>query len=126
MLNLDKIIYTLEVLISGQKSYIRDVLGGAVKICSILGSAEAGPYAASSPGLGPGDPAATYTDFVFDTRTTLIEVIPLSSADDAGGGGGGNCPSPLGPGGTGLIAQTCLARFRNPLVRYVTGNIGSV
>lgn len=130
-IRLEKIIYTSEALTPAQKSYIRDVLGGAVKICSILGSAEAGPYAASSPDLDPGDgdgdPAATYTDFVFDTRANLIEVFPLSASySSADAGDDRDCPAPLGPGETGRIAQTSLARLRNPLVRYVTGDVGSL
>ena len=119
-ISLEKLIYTSESLTPVQKSYIRGVLG-AVKICSILGSAEAGPYGASSPDLTQDDPSTSYTDFILDTRTTLIEVFPLSFSD-----AGGGCPSPLGPGKTGLIAQTSLARLRNPLVRYVTGDIGSI
>ncbi|KAK8023486.1 hypothetical protein PG991_006725 [Apiospora marii] len=82
-ISLEKIIYTSEALSPVQKSYIRDVLG-AVKICSILGSAEAGPYGASSPDLNQDDPATSYTDFIFDSRTTLIEVFPLSFPDAGG------------------------------------------
>ncbi|KAK6859077.1 hypothetical protein PG995_004930 [Apiospora arundinis] len=121
-IRLDKIIYTSEALTPVQKSYIRDVLG-AVKICSILGSAEAGPYGASSPDLvGPDDPGASYTDFIIDTRATLIEVFPRIPQSSASGSSDGDCPSPLPSGQTGLIVQTCLERLRNPLLRYVTGD----
>ncbi|KAK8859087.1 hypothetical protein PGQ11_009821 [Apiospora arundinis] len=125
-IRLDKIIYTSEALTLVQKSYIRDVLG-AVKICSILGSAEAGPYGASSPDLvGPDEPGTTYTDFIIDTRATLIEVFPRIPQSNVNGSSGGDCPSPLPPGQTGLIVQTCLERLRNPLLRYVTGDVGSI
>ncbi|KAK6836924.1 hypothetical protein PG987_007419 [Apiospora arundinis] len=125
-LRLDKIIYTSEVLTPVQKSYIRDVLG-TIKICSILGSAEAGPYGASSPDLvGPDKPGASYTDFIIDTRGTLIEVFPRIPQSGANGSSDGDCPSPLPLGQTGLIVQTCLERLRNPLLRYVTGDVGSL
>lgn len=130
---LDKVVYTSEALTPAQRSYIRKVLGPALQICSILGSAEAGPYAASAPHIicppsgGDDDdndePAAVggFTDFVIDTRATLIEILPapLPDAQDP-------CPDPLVDGETGLVVQTSLSRLRNPLVRYVTGDVGSL
>ncbi|KAK6593629.1 hypothetical protein H4I95_11418 [Botrytis cinerea] len=91
---LDKIIYTSEPLTGPQRVFIKSVLGD-VDIFSIMGSAEAGPWAISSPKLtGEQDIKEIATDFVFDTRSMLLEIFPL----------------PL----------------RNPLVRYITGDIGSI
>ncbi|KAL0943349.1 uncharacterized protein CTRU02_201235 [Colletotrichum truncatum] len=117
-IKLDKIIYTSEGLSAGQKSHIHRVLG-PVEICSILGSAEAGPYGVSSPNLTPSDSTSDYSDFIIDTRMTLVEILPLSFPD-------GDIPNPLPEGETGVIAQTSLTRLRNPVVRYLTGDIGSL
>ncbi|KAJ4238410.1 hypothetical protein NW757_013110 [Fusarium falciforme] len=118
-IKLDKIIYTSEALNSVQKAHIYAVLG-PIKIVSLIGSAEAGPYGASNPDLTPTDPSANYTDFVIDTRTNLFEILPLSLSEND------RSASPLPEGETGIIAQTSLVRLRNPLVRYVTSDIGSL
>ncbi|KAI8654504.1 hypothetical protein NCS57_01196000 [Fusarium keratoplasticum] len=118
-IKLDKIIYTSEALNSVQKAHIYAVLG-PIKIFSLIGSAEAGPYGASNPDLTPTDPSASYTDFVIDTRTNLFEILPLSLDEND------RFASPLPEGETGIIAQTSLVRLRNPLVRYVTTDIGSL
>ncbi|KAI8713735.1 hypothetical protein NCS52_01218900 [Fusarium sp. LHS14.1] len=118
-IKLNKIIYTSEALNAVQKAHIYAVLG-PVKIYSIIGSAEAGPYGASSPDLTPTNPDANYTDFVIDTRTVMFEVLPPSLGESD------SFTTTLPEGETGIIAQTSLARLRNPLVRYVTGDIGSL
>ncbi|POR38335.1 Uncharacterized protein TPAR_01456 [Tolypocladium paradoxum] len=118
-IKLDKIIYTSEVLTAAQRALIKSVLG-PVKICSILASAEAGPWAVSSPDLTGMETVTSHADFVFDTRTMLVEILPLSSSED------GCVPDPLPQGEQGIIVQTSLSRLRNPLVRYDTGDIGSL
>ncbi|KAM0438456.1 hypothetical protein ACHAPT_001205 [Fusarium lateritium] len=118
-LKLNKIIYTSEALNASQKAHIYAVLG-PIKIYSVIGSAEAGPYGASSPDLTLTDPSASYTDFVIDTRTNLFEILPMSLAESD------RFTTPLPEGETGIIAQTSLSRLRNPLVRYVTTDIGSL
>jgi phenylacetate-coenzyme A ligase PaaK-like adenylate-forming protein len=119
---LNKVIYTSESLTASQREFIKSILGD-VKIFSILASCEAGPWAISSPDLteehiltGSG------TDFVFDTRSMLIEIFSPSALDDA------SSPSShlLPEGQTGIIVQTSLQRLRNPIVRYVSGDVGSV
>ncbi|KAG8673603.1 hypothetical protein FPOAC1_006917 [Fusarium poae] len=120
-IKLNKVIYTSEALTVAQKAHIYDVLG-PVKICSVLGSAEAGPYGVSTPELTPSEPGATYNDFIIDTRMTLIEILPIDYAENK------DIPVPdlLPEGETGVIAQTVLTRLRNPVVRYVTGDVGSL
>ncbi|KAI0002718.1 hypothetical protein F4779DRAFT_622163 [Xylariaceae sp. FL0662B] len=118
-IKLDKIIYTSEVLTAAQRTHITTVLG-PVKIYSILGSAEAGPWAASNPDVTGKGPVASHADFIFDTRSTLIEILSPSSAED------GPASSPMPDGEQGIIVQTSLTRIRNPVVRYVTGDVGSL
>ncbi|KAM0234343.1 hypothetical protein ACHAP5_010109 [Fusarium lateritium] len=117
-IKLDKIIYTSESLTAAQRKHIYTILG-RVKICSIVGSSEAGPFGVSNPDLTEVDPVADYADFVFDTRMNIFEILPLSCAETSE-------PERLPEGEKGVIAQTSLARLRNPLVRYITGDIGSL
>ncbi|GAT25082.1 hypothetical protein RIB2604_01900330 [Aspergillus luchuensis] len=125
VIKLNKVIYTSEPLIDSQKRYIHAILGPAVKIYSILGSAEAGPYAIHNPDL-TGEASSYHDmsiDFVFDTRSILVEIFPRSIMES-------DTPSsdlkPLPEGEEGVIVQTSLQRRRNPLVRYITGDLGSV
>ncbi|RAH56038.1 hypothetical protein BO85DRAFT_521328 [Aspergillus piperis CBS 112811] len=125
VIKLTKVIYTSEPLTDTQKRYIYAILGPAVKTYSILGSAEAGPYAIHNPDL-TGE-ASSYQDmsidFVFDTRSILVEIFPRSIMES-------DTPSSdlklLPEGEEGVIVQTSLQRRRNPLVRYITGDLGSV
>lgn len=121
-INLKKIIYTSEPLTSSQRLFIRSILSN-VKIFSVMGSSEAGPWAISSPDLtGEQILTGSSTDFVFDTRSMLIEIISPSDLD----GASQPHPNPIPLGEPGLVVQTSLQRLRNPLVRYNTGDIGSV
>ncbi|PYH72839.1 uncharacterized protein BO88DRAFT_422573 [Aspergillus vadensis CBS 113365] len=126
-IKLTKVIYTSEPLTDSQKRYIYAILGPAVKIYSFLGSAEAGPYAIHNPDLTREASSCQYSngsmDFVFDTRSILIEIFPHSVMES-------DTPSsdmkPLSEGEEGVIVQTSLQRRWNPLVRYITGDLGSV
>ncbi|KZZ90285.1 hypothetical protein AAL_07386 [Moelleriella libera RCEF 2490] len=120
-IKLDKIIYTSEGLTAVQRAHIYTVLG-RVKICFVLGSAEAGPYGASNPDLTLPGPDVNHNDFIIDTRMTLIEILPLSYPDV----GGDSIPGLFTDGETGVIAQTMLTRLRNPVIRYLTGDVGSL
>jgi phenylacetate-coenzyme A ligase PaaK-like adenylate-forming protein len=136
--NIDKIIYTSEGLAPSQRDFIFSVLG-PIKICSILGSTEGGPYAVSCPHLVEGDGSggigtastngistAAYRDFVFDTRMIMLEILPADTAEDEDAAAAATRPEPLGLGEQGLIAMTSLTRLRNPVVRYMTGDVGSL
>ncbi|KAF7904799.1 hypothetical protein EAF00_002133 [Botryotinia globosa] len=119
---LNKIIYTSEPLTGPQRVFIKSVLGD-VMIFSIMGSAEAGPWAISSPKLtGEQNVTEITTDFIFDTRSMLLEIFPTSVSDDIAP----LVSKCLPQGEKGLIVQTSLQRLRNPLVRYITGDIGSI
>ncbi|KAL7786727.1 hypothetical protein V8C37DRAFT_391862 [Trichoderma ceciliae] len=119
LIKLDKLIYTSEVLTSAQRAHIKKTLS-SVKIFSLLGSAEAGPWAASNPDITGRESTTSEEDLVFDTRAMLLEVFPSSFIQ------GDLQADPLPEGESGMIVQTSLSRLRNPLVRYVTGDIGSV
>jgi len=117
---LEKIIYTSEALTPSQRMLILEVLPH-VQVYSILGSAEAGPYAASRSHLSTVHwMTAPYEDFVFDTRMSRIEIFAQSSLEHD------SHPEPVEDGEQGIIAQTSLTRLRNPLVRYITGDVGSL
>lgn len=119
LIKLDKIIYTSEVLTLAQRAHIKEILSSA-KIFSFLGSAEAGAWAASNPDITGKESATSEEDLIFDTRSMLVEIFPPSLTE----GDFHACPLPEGE--SGMIVQTSLSRLRNPLVRYVTGDIGSV
>ncbi|RKK67273.1 hypothetical protein BFJ69_g14644 [Fusarium oxysporum] len=120
-IKIGKVIYTSEGLSIIQRAQIYEVLGPVI-IYSILGGAEAGPYGASSPFLVDFDPETNCNDFIIDTRMTVIEVFPLSCT----AGESGWIAEPLPDGETGVIAQTVLTRLRHPVIRYITGDIGSL
>ncbi|KAK7215778.1 hypothetical protein V2G26_003781 [Clonostachys chloroleuca] len=123
---LDKVIYTSESLTSGQRAELHKVLGADLMICSLLGSAEAGPYAFSCPSITgknqSSEGTTAYEDFVFDTRLTIMEILPATVDENDEN----QTLSPVPDGDKGVIVQTSLVRLRNPLVRYITGDVGSL
>ncbi|KAJ5644425.1 hypothetical protein N7507_010436 [Penicillium longicatenatum] len=119
---LDKIIYTSEPLTSPQRDFVKTVLGD-IKITSIIGSSEAGPWAISNPDLTREQSLTSgCVDFIFDTRHVLLQILPCSVLD----GASLSDTTPLPYGEWGIIVQTSLQRLRNPLVRYITGDVGSL
>ncbi|KAL2190917.1 hypothetical protein L209DRAFT_24694 [Thermothelomyces heterothallicus CBS 203.75] len=152
-IRLTKILYTSEPLTPSQRAYIADVLGPGVAIGSILGSSEAGPWAVGplrAPLAATAEEAeqkqqhedasaaadAGATDFVFDTRTMVIEILDPSSLSSSSSSsssetnGAGQqpvpVPEPVPEGTAGIVVQTSLQRLKNPLVRYVSGDVGSL
>ncbi|KAE8375733.1 hypothetical protein BDV26DRAFT_299489 [Aspergillus bertholletiae] len=122
-IQITKVIYTSEPLTAAQQSFLRETLGD-IKICSVMGSSEAGPWALSSPELvGEENLTSSSMDFVFDTRDMIIEILPPAALGDEKASSDIH-PLPLGE--TGIIVQTSLRRLRNPLVRYITGDVGSL
>ncbi|RAL03489.1 uncharacterized protein BO80DRAFT_349474 [Aspergillus ibericus CBS 121593] len=119
-LRLTKLFYTSESITSAQRGFLTSVFGD-LTICSVIGSAEAGAWGVSSSAL-TGIPKANYTDFIVDKRTMHLEVFPLTVADQEATA----CVKPVPLGQPGLLVQTSLQRLRNPLVRYVCGDIASL
>lgn len=118
--NLTKVIYSSEVLTAAQRLHIKETLGSNARIYSLLGSAEAGPWGISSTELCGREIKTATADFVYDTRHMLIEILPEVCVET------GSTTECLQDGEKGIIVQTSLCRLRNPLVRYITGDIGSL
>ncbi|OBT81497.1 hypothetical protein VE02_09880 [Pseudogymnoascus sp. 03VT05] len=60
-------------------------------------------------------------DFIFDTRNMIVDVMPLDFDLSTR-----HSPCRVVEGEMGVLIATSLQRLRNPLVRYVTGDIGSI
>ncbi|KNG81592.1 hypothetical protein ANOM_010299 [Aspergillus nomiae NRRL 13137] len=125
-LQIRKVLYTSEPMTPAQKNFIKSVLG-EVTIYSVIGSAEAGPWAVSNPLLTNHNTASSAADFIYDTRTMLLEVLPLSFQDAEVKS---YCDERhmvgVPDGEKGTLLQTSLQRLRNPLVRYVCGDVASL
>ncbi|KAI2620794.1 hypothetical protein GGS21DRAFT_548515 [Xylaria nigripes] len=119
-IHLEKIIYTSEMLTPAQRSYIHHVLG-PIKICSVMASAETGPWTASNPEFTGDSTIMDTADFIFDTRSMKIEIFPLSCQETDQ-----QTPNPLPDGEQGFVVTTSLSRLRHPVVRYLTGDIASI
>ena len=121
---LTKLFYTSESITSSQRGFLISAFG-ELTICSVIGSAEAGAWGVSSSAL-TGIPKGDYTDFIVDERTIHLEVLPMSVAEDEAISCSTTCVQHVPPGQPGLLVQTSLQRLRNPLVRYVCGDIASL
>lgn len=120
-IRLTKIIYTSESLTGPQQELIRSTLGD-IKVCSIMGSSEAGPWSVSNPEVTGDSGTCSVVDFLFDTRNMVIEILsPRVLEEDSL-----SMITPLAEGEEGIIVQTSLQKLRNPLVRYITGDVGSL
>ncbi|OXV08597.1 hypothetical protein Egran_03637 [Elaphomyces granulatus] len=122
-IRITKIFYTSEPLIRSQRAYLTSVFG-PVLIFSVFASAESGPWAVMNLAV-TGDIADDAADFIFDTRNIIVEVLPLS-AGSGDAESGQEDKHQLPDGEVGVIALTSLQRLRNPLVRYVSGDLGSL
>ncbi|KAJ6486946.1 hypothetical protein C8R45DRAFT_903079 [Mycena sanguinolenta] len=122
---INKIIYTSESLVRAQRQYLTSVLG-PVAICSNFASAESGPWAFMNLAL-TGDVADDAADLIFDTRAMCVEILPPSAVnEDQPRSAGSREIHTLPDGESGAIVLTSLQRLRNPLVRYVSGDVGSL
>ncbi|KAJ5678738.1 hypothetical protein N7462_006982 [Penicillium macrosclerotiorum] len=122
-IHIQKIIYSSEMMTPAQRSFILEIMG-TVKIYSIYGSAEAGPWAVGNPDITQGEDPECLQDFIFDTRSMVVEILDPSTTDAGISSTSDPCAMPDGE--PGIIVQTSLHRLRNPLVRYVTGDLGSI
>ncbi|KAJ6134842.1 hypothetical protein N7512_000002 [Penicillium capsulatum] len=98
---INKLIYTSESMNAFQRQFLVSAFGD-VTICSVIGSAEAGPW--GSPVL----------PFSVASKAAQPTSCALSCAEHV----------PFGH--RGLLAQTSLQRLRNPLVRYLCGDVASL
>ncbi|CAG8183307.1 unnamed protein product [Penicillium salamii] len=118
-----RVVYTSEPMTPAQHSFLSAVFPG-ICVSSVIGSAEAGPWAVSPAELTEVTNDQHYADFVYDQRLMHLEVFPFAIEDpqnprivDA---------KPLPDGEKGLLVQTSLQRMRHPLVRYVCGDVCSL
>jgi phenylacetate-coenzyme A ligase PaaK-like adenylate-forming protein len=120
---INKVLYTSELMTPAQRSFLGSVFPD-VAVSSVIGSAEAGPWAVSPPKLTEATKAEQFADFVYDQRLMHLEVFPFTVE-----GSPSTCTSntlPLPDGERGLLVQTSLQRMRHPLIRYVCGDVGSL
>lgn len=123
-IRINKILYTSEPLLKSQRDLLMEIYNSPI-IYSGLGSAEAGFWAVSNPQLTNSierpSSAQDAAEFIYDTRTMHIEILSQSSSGDNTA-----LSCPVTEGNTGAIVLTSLQRLRNPLVRYNSGDIGSL
>ncbi|CAG8909807.1 unnamed protein product [Penicillium egyptiacum] len=120
---INKVLYTSEPLTPAQHSFLSSVLPN-VAVSSVIGSAEAGPWAASPAKLTETTKGEHHADFVYDQRLMHLEVFPFAIEDHQG-----PCIAdvqPLPDGEKGLLVQTSRQRMRHPLIRYVCGDVSSL
>lgn len=106
-----KVLYTSEPLPTYQEEYMRKALR-CDSVSSLLGSAEGGVWAVAPPSktLHGNRP---FREFVFRSDMMVVEIMDDDEA-------------PVPTGEVGEIVLTSLMRLRNPLVRYRTGDVGSL
>ncbi|RPB27689.1 hypothetical protein L211DRAFT_834540 [Terfezia boudieri ATCC MYA-4762] len=126
---LKKVIFTSEPLSKAQEKFLNEALGTET-VSSIYASAEAGPWVGTIPKRIAGDENTEETpgsvaprSFVFDRRQIVVEVIdPDENVLDSS-----TNPPPEGrKPSVGELVLTSLTRLKNPLVRYRTGDFGSL
>ncbi|KAL1409568.1 hypothetical protein Q8F55_003553 [Vanrija albida] len=109
-------LFTSEPLSQKQEAFVRRALGVRA-IGSVYGSAECGPVAVAPPCAEPGGEART---FVVDRSMFVVEIVRdgevLASSVD---------PRPAAHA-VGEVVLTSLVRYRNPIVRYRTGDYGVI
>ncbi|KAE8312643.1 hypothetical protein BDV41DRAFT_565005 [Aspergillus transmontanensis] len=125
LLGITKVFYTSDMLTPAQRSFLRSVLGDIV-ICSLMASSEIGGMGvASSELMGLTD--ENHVEFIYDPRVINLEVVPMSIEEpDERGLYRTECTENLPDGEVGLLAVTNLYRLRNPLVRYLCGDVASL
>ncbi|RVD83549.1 uncharacterized protein DFL_007934 [Arthrobotrys flagrans] len=115
----NKVIYTSDALTRDQRKIVSSVLDA--KICSVNGSCEAGAWSTANFSI-TGEPDEDGVDFIYDTRMMVVEILPPLLLDEAGAGAE---IRPVPDGEKGIMVQTSLSRLRNPLIRYITGDLAS-
>ena len=125
-LRITKIVYTCELMARSKREYLVSVFG-PVAFSSMFASAETGPWALADFNA-TGEPDDDHAvDLLYDTRAMKVEVLALSSETMSS-----KSASPPGElemvpeGSVGHLVLTSLQRVRNPLVRYISGDVGSL
>lgn len=125
-LRITNIIYTAEAMSKSKRDYLVSVFE-SVAFFSMFGSAETGPWAISDFNVTGEPDDDNAADVLFDTRTMNVEIFSLSSETISS-----KPQSPPGKfqmvpeGSTGQLVLTSFQRLKNPLVRYISGDIRSL
>jgi phenylacetate-coenzyme A ligase PaaK-like adenylate-forming protein len=119
---INKALYTSEPMTPAQRSFLKSVFSN-VAISSVIGSAEAGPWGVSTSEMTESVSQHNYEDFLYDDRLMHLEIFPSSILDPDRTEKTPTAPVPDGE--KGLMVQTSLQRLRNPLVRYICGDVAS-
>lgn len=106
-----KVLYTSEPLPTYQEDYMRKAFR-CDTVSSLLGSAEGGIWAVAPPSVTLHG-SRPYREFVFRSDMMVVEIMDEDGA-------------PVPEGEVGELVLTSLMRLRNPLVRYRTGDVGSL
>lgn len=106
-----------------QRSFSNSVFPN-LSVSSVIGSAEARPWAVSPAKLMQAREEGHYVDFVYDQRLICLEIFSYTIEDS-------KYPyiehvRPLPDEEKGLLVQTSLQRMRHPLIRYVCGDVCSL
>ncbi len=121
-----KIIYTCEMMTRAKREYLVSIFG-PVAFSSMFASAETGPFAVANFSMTGQPDNDDTTDLIFDTRAMIIEVLSLTSEALHSTSDTPPAESEMATEGTaGHLVLTSLQRLKNPLVRYVSGDVGSV
>jgi phenylacetate-coenzyme A ligase PaaK-like adenylate-forming protein len=128
---LTKVVYSSESMTRPQEQFLRRVLKNIEVVASVYGSSEAGPWAASVPQRDVRPEDRHWNDFVFDSEMMVVEVLAedgltvlADSRRMSAGGSDAAEDDDFAP--IGELVLTSLSRARNPLVRYRTGDFGSL
>lgn len=100
---INKVIYTSEPMTPVQRKFLSSVFPN-VAVSSVIGSAEAGPWATSPAQLTEASKGQNYADFVYDQRLMHLEVFPFDIEESDGAGLASARPVPDGE--KGLLVQT--------------------
>jgi phenylacetate-coenzyme A ligase PaaK-like adenylate-forming protein len=119
---INKALYTSEPMTPAQRSFLKSVFSN-VAISSVIGSAEAGPWGVSTSEMTESASQHNYEDFLYDDRLMHLEILPSSILDPDHTDKNSTAPVPNGE--KGLMVQTSLQHLRNPLVRYICGDVAS-
>jgi phenylacetate-coenzyme A ligase PaaK-like adenylate-forming protein len=128
--NVTKVVYTSEHMTRPQELFLRRVLKNVEVVSCIYGSSEGGPWAAGTPQREVRPENREWDEMAFDSEMMVVQIMDpesetvLADSRVVCAGGADAASEDCGP--VGEIVLTSLSRARNPLLRYRTGDLGSL
>ncbi|KAI5820896.1 hypothetical protein BZA77DRAFT_300230 [Pyronema omphalodes] len=128
--NITKVVYTSEHMTRPQELFLRRVLKNVEVVSCIYGSSEGGPWAAGTPQKEVRPEDRNWDEMVFDSEMMVVQIMDpesetvLADSRTVCAEGADAVSEDCGP--VGEIVLTSLSRARNPLLRYRTGDLGSL